>query len=119
MIISPWLIYFADLMDSIGTSIGILLIVIGSIVITITLCNGLKSADDDCHKIKWGTVKRLMTAFFIILLAGTFIPSSKTFYKMLIIPTVVNSSVVQKLPNELQKFIDKELKVSEIKKGNK
>ena len=36
-------------------------------------------------------------------------PSTDTLTKMYVIPTVINSNVFQKLPDELQKYIDKEI----------
>ncbi len=56
-------------------------------------------------------LKRLLAIIIFDCLLLVAVPNTATVYKMLIIPTVVNSPIAQKLPDELQQFIDKELSV--------
>lgn len=113
MTLSPWLIYFADLADSI---VGGCAIVTGIALLTIIICIFTWFCNDGDYK---SDIKNRLIAkkigmkaviiFFISFLLAVFLPSTQTVYKMLIIPPVVNSNVVQKLPDELQQYIDKVL----------
>jgi hypothetical protein len=113
MTISPWLIYFADLADTIGNLFIVLTVITGIASAFFIICK-LDREDDVLVRIaKW---RRLtIPLFFIFLILSIFSPSTNTLYKMMIIPSVVNSNVVQKLPDELQQYIDKALKFKEEK----
>lgn len=115
MMLSPGLIYFADLADSI-TNLFVFLAVIFLVWLLFYLA--IYAADDShvnncedkkcvkCKKMRL-EFKRLFSCSILFFILTFFIPSTKTVYKMIIIPTVVNSNVIQKLPDELQQYIDK------------
>jgi hypothetical protein len=103
MTITPLLIYGISTLNV----IGICLSGIGLCILLSSFISQLKDEDDHCNLLFIGT---------ILILISIFIPSKKTMYEMLIVPTVVNSPTVQKLPDELQAYINKTL---EIKKDLK
>lgn len=109
MIISPWLIYFASIAD--GLKNGCVPIAIFSIIGYIALF-GLTigfSIDEDKNTLDLlKSCKRMVGIISIIsLFLAVFVPSTNDIYKIIVIPTIVNSSVTQKIPDELQQLIDK------------
>lgn len=120
MTLSPWLIYFADLMNSLN-AFFLIIGILSFVVIFIGVCFFIKICDTPTEtKEAWQYINKYLwvvsSIFIFSLLSITFLPSTVTFYKMLIIPTAINSQIVQKLPAELQQFIDKELQVKKDEK---
>lgn len=111
MTISPWLIYFADKADAVVfTFVTIALIFM---VIQIILISNVKKEDLDEAKKNNQRVKVSLKPFYIFigfLILAALMPSTSTCYKMFIIPKIVNSKLVQKLPDYLTAYIEKELK---------
>ena len=114
MIVTPSLIYWANIADSVSCSLIILLLLEALWVIVLSVVN--LNRWSELKETKWKFLKLNSIIFTIILLVITFIPSTKTIYQMYIIPTIVNSPIAQKLPDELQQFIDKELSITGDKK---
>jgi hypothetical protein len=113
MTISPWLIYFADLADTLDILFAV--ITACSIIIILIIACNLDEVSKDDKKSGIMAIKILFSVFIFFGLFFIFLPSSKTIYKMMIIPSAVNSNVVQKLPDELQQYIDKVLKDKDSK----
>lgn len=108
MTISPWLIYFADLADTITVLFAVISII--SIFVCLLLACNLDEIGKESKKSGIRAIKILLSVCIVFCIFFVFTPSSKTIYKMMIIPTAVNSTVVQKLPDELQQYMDKVLK---------
>lgn len=123
MTLSPWLIYFAGIANGVKTLLCITTFFMFVISFIIWLMYFLSLDEDIGSEKTCKSLKPFRLAIpLIALLIGfveVFVPSSKTIYEIMIIPPVVNSTVVQKLPDELQQFIDKELKIGESKKDEK
>jgi hypothetical protein len=111
MTLSPWLIYFADLASPIDTLFIVCTVLISLVTV---LCFSVAMDNPKEHHI-WLPFKLSFSAFCLFGLLALFTPSTNTVYKMMIVPPVVNSDIVQKLPDELQKYIDKVLSTKDDK----
>lgn len=117
MTLSPCLIYFADICDTLNKIFVIILF--PAIWIALGSFLSFQEEKDGNEKKTLHTVFCFSLGTFIFfLLAFIFTPSTQTVYKMIAVPAIVNSPVVQKLPDELQLFIDKELMLTS-EKGEK
>ena len=115
MTISPWLIYFANEADSVSDFLrgwGLIFLLMSGVSL-VAIFSTASEKDDLSKKIfKFATkiLFILIPGGFLFCLASSLIPSTKTCYEMFIIPKVVNSQLVQKLPDYLTAYIEKELK---------
>jgi hypothetical protein len=126
MTITPYTIYFIELLENIDMAMAI--------SIAMAFCAGLICLvklfidSDDCfrseEKIK-ATVKtdkkHVLTCFivFCILLGiSTFIPSKETIMAMYAIPPIVNNTEAQKLPENLLRFANDWLEKNTEKNKN-
>lgn len=116
MIISPWLIYFASIADNIHSAFATIgfFSAIGFAILTFIyfiLAQDEEALIEVLSPYRWG----LGIFAFLCIMIAVLTPSSNSVYKIIIIPAVINSQVVQKLPDELQQFIEQELKIKEKK----
>lgn len=118
MTLSPWLIYLAGIADNFEPALSLLCVFSMAAAIIIFVIYLIVSTDDYSKdeelaaKLKPCSIRLFIFSIFTLIVA-LLMPSSDTVYKMMIIPAVVNSNVVQKLPDELQQYIDKVLKTPE------
>ena len=106
MEISPWLIYFIDVINSLCVFANIAFF--GSFVATgsILAMGG--------HR---GELKVSLIVFVVSGLVCLFVPSKSVMVQMLVIPPIVNNESMQELPQNLLDFVNDYLK--EAKKGLK
>lgn len=106
MEVSPWLIYFIDVLHSLCAFANV--VFIGSIVAIAFL------GFTDEHR------KALKISFITFVVSGLlclFVPSKSVMVQMLVIPPIVNNESMQEFPQNLLDFVNDYLK--EAKKGLK
>lgn len=99
MEISPWLIYFIDVIDS------LCLMAINAFGISLA-CTGF-------FVISGGKPKALKVSIVALVVSGLltlFVPSKKVMIQMLVIPPIVNNEAVQELPQNILDFVNDYLK---------
>lgn len=106
--ISPWLIYFVIMLDTLKG-----LIIAGPVIVSFIpffiFVNALGEGDDIERKSKI-RVKIWSIPCGLLFLIGIFLPTSQQMAAILIIPKMVNSEMAQKLPTDLLKLTEKLLK---------
>jgi|SRR5579864_1777902 len=102
--IAPLMIYLANLCDDINLILGIILVFLCLLLILVIVIYNSENVEE--KKVS-SCMKSISIWASIIALILVLFPSTKTVYQMMIIPTITNSQVVQKLPDEIQKYIDK------------
>lgn len=108
MEISPWLIYFIDVIHSLCIFANA--VFIGSIVAIAFL------GFTDEHR---NALKISLITFVVSGLLCLFVPSKSVMVQMLVIPPIVNNESMQELPQNLLDFINDYLKEArkEMKEG--
>lgn len=109
-VISMWDIYWLTRLDGIRDIFGITLIVIISIGIGV-LC-GAPFLIDSWDKVKksfkrWAIIGG--TISFICMLALIFIPTTKEFAAIWLIPKIANNEQIQKIPNNAVLLLNKKM----------
>lgn len=115
--LSPWTIYWALQLDTIGKSLTIILVLL---VIALALCTSEASCSysTEEYKAKAKQLRNILFGFVVLIgMLNIFIPSSKTVAAMFIIPPVVNNEQVQELPKEVLSFIHSILKEYKTKEN--
>jgi heme/copper-type cytochrome/quinol oxidase subunit 2 len=100
MTITPGMIYLISLADSM-IALFVIFIIISFISMFLIRDHSEATGRDGTNKL---CVCLLVLLFSIVSLV--FIPSSKTLTAMYVIPTVVNNKEVQKLPENIIKFVN-------------
>lgn len=95
MTLEPWMIYLVGQCDGLCKGFSFLAVILGGFGIA-----GLVYSSDNYGRFsRWAVA---LTAFALLLMiATTFIPSTKTAAAMLVLPPIVNSEAAQTLPKEL------------------
>ncbi|HEX4044203.1 MAG TPA: hypothetical protein VHZ76_00875 [Gammaproteobacteria bacterium] len=113
MTLTPLLIYAINLSDNLIVTSAIV-IIFCIIIITFTLvfqCDYNEKWNGDKKKIKtcprWR--KRAFIGLTISTILAMLLPSSNTLTMMYILPTLSNSQIIQKLPDEFQQYINQVL----------
>ena len=107
MTISPWLIYWIDVVHSICTFGNILL------VVSFITFWGLMfySCDNEKDEATYnGGIKILFWTLVVGGVITIFIPSKSVMMQMLIIPPVVNNEQVRQLPDNVLEYVNEWLK---------
>ena len=114
MEVSPWFIYFLGISDNVckllvfAAFIAVLSLWIGGCMVT---C-GFDNRDDEIKGAGFKIIKLGSICLILCVIARVFMPSSKTLIAMKVVPAVTNSRVAQKVPEALEKFIDKYIEES-------
>lgn len=118
MTISPWIIYFASMADTLN---NFFIFLIGMAIVAALIClimliavasdAALTSAE---KKLQHKYFKKKLILSLLLTLIFSFLngitPSTKTCYEMFIIPKIVNSKLIQNMPVYIQQYIEKEIK---------
>lgn len=103
--ITPLMIYLANLCDDINLMLEIVLVFLLALLICGILSHKYEDTEEKEESIL--CMKAICILSSIIVLIIILVPSTNTVYQMMIVPTITNSQIVQKLPDEIQKYIDK------------
>lgn len=106
MEVSPWLIYFIDVLHSLCTFANVVFFCSLFFSVFLFLTDGKRNA-----------LKISLITFVVSGLMCLFVPSKSVMVQMLVIPPIVNNESMQELPQNLLEFVNDYLK--EAKKGLK
>ena len=100
MEITPGFIYLVAVLENVQIALGLIAILA---VLCLAICGftSIESYDAWTRAKHYGYVKYSLIALLAVGLLQVFLPSGRTLAAMYILPPIVNSEAVQKLPSEL------------------
>lgn len=100
MEITPGFIYLVAVLENVKIALGLIAILA---VFCLSSCgfSSIESDDAWTRAKHYGYVKYSLIALLAVGLLQVFLPSGRTLAAMYILPPIVNSEAVQKLPSEL------------------
>lgn len=107
MTITPTLIYLLSILEGINFVLGTIFLLV---LIALFFTGFALLAEQDIYHAwnltKLKLLKRLSIFFLVLCLVTSLIPSAKTVVAMTIIPAIVNNQDMQKLPENIIKFVN-------------
>ena len=118
MEITPGFIYLVAVLENVKIALGLIAILA---VFCLASCgfSSIESYDGRIRVKHYGYVKYSLIALLAIGLLQVFLPSGKTLAALYILPPIVNSEAVQKLPSELTDLAIEWLRELKPNKENK
>lgn len=110
MEVTPWLIYWvtrADCIHKVMISLAVICGVVGiALLVMYLLIDEWEDRDHEMRNRGIKYIKILLVVAVLATLVGISMPTTKELTAMLVIPEVVNSKVIQKLPDRADRLLD-------------